>query len=95
MSRRKQSNPRQIKRPLEDGALGEEEECVSEENELMAKDEFSTEENFSAEFESENMCCEDMEYYCNKGDLHSHSSHSFNNTHMAVIDIKIYVFNKW
>ncbi|XP_055769430.1 zinc finger protein ZFPM2-like, partial [Salvelinus fontinalis] len=54
--------------PLEDGTLGEEEECVSEENELMAKDEFSTEENFSAEFESENMSCEDMEYYCNKGE---------------------------
>ncbi|KAL0984919.1 hypothetical protein UPYG_G00150470 [Umbra pygmaea] len=69
MSRRKQSNPRQIKRPLEDGDLEEEEEeCVSEENELMAKDEFSTEENFSAEFESENMSCEDMEFYCNKGD---------------------------
>ncbi|KAJ7985604.1 hypothetical protein DPEC_G00353790 [Dallia pectoralis] len=69
MSRRKQSNPRQIKRPLEDGGLEEEEEeCVSEENELMAKDEFSTEENFSAEFESENMSCEDMEYYSNKGE---------------------------
>ncbi|XP_036826938.1 zinc finger protein ZFPM2-like [Oncorhynchus mykiss] len=68
MSRRKQSNPRQIKRPLEDGALGEEEECVSEENELMAKDEFSTEDNFSAEFESENMSCEDIEFYCNKGE---------------------------
>ncbi|XP_056458969.1 zinc finger protein ZFPM2a [Gadus chalcogrammus] len=68
MSRRKQSNPRQIKRPLEDGLEEEEEECVSEENELMAKDEFSTEENFSAEFETENMSCEDMEYFCNKGE---------------------------
>ncbi|CAL8247976.1 unnamed protein product [Lota lota] len=68
MSRRKQSNPRQIKRPLEDGLEEEEEECVSEENELMAKDEFSTEENFSAEFETENMSCEDMEYFCSKGE---------------------------
>uniref|UniRef100_A0A3B3YZ64 Zinc finger protein ZFPM1/2 PR domain-containing protein n=1 Tax=Poecilia mexicana TaxID=48701 RepID=A0A3B3YZ64_9TELE len=68
MSRRKQSNPRQIKRPLEDGLEEEEEECVSEENELLAKDEFSVEENFTAEFESENMNCEDMEYFCNKGE---------------------------
>ncbi|XP_010778802.1 zinc finger protein ZFPM2-like, partial [Notothenia coriiceps] len=68
MSRRKQSNPRQIRRPLEDGLEEEEEECVSEENELLAKDEFSAEENFSAEFETENMSCEDMEYFCNKGE---------------------------
>ncbi|TKS81658.1 Zinc finger protein ZFPM2 [Collichthys lucidus] len=38
------------------------------ENELLAKDEFSVEENFSAEFETENMSCEDMEYFCNKGE---------------------------
>uniref|UniRef100_A0A3B5MER3 Zinc finger protein ZFPM1/2 PR domain-containing protein n=1 Tax=Xiphophorus couchianus TaxID=32473 RepID=A0A3B5MER3_9TELE len=54
--------------PLEDGLEEEEEECVSEENELLAKDEFSVEENFTAEFESENMSCEDMEYFCNKGE---------------------------
>lgn len=54
--------------PLEDGLEEEEEECVSEENELLAKDEFSAEENFSAEFEPENMSCEDMEYFCNKGE---------------------------
>lgn len=54
--------------PLEDGLEEEEEECVSEENELLAKDEFSVEENFSAEFEAENMSCEDMEYFCNKGE---------------------------
>ncbi|KAK1895953.1 Zinc finger protein ZFPM2 [Dissostichus eleginoides] len=54
--------------PLEDGLEEEEEECVSEENELLAKDEFSAEENFSAEFETENMSCEDMEYFCNKGE---------------------------
>lgn len=56
--------------PLEDGLEEEEEECVSEENELLAKDEFSVEENFSAEFEAENMSCEDMEYFCNKGKHH-------------------------
>ncbi|XP_061676552.1 zinc finger protein ZFPM2a isoform X1 [Syngnathoides biaculeatus] len=66
MSRRKQSNPRQIKRPLEDGLEEEDEECVSEENELVAKDEFSAEENFPAEFDTENMSCEDMEYFCTK-----------------------------
>lgn len=54
--------------PLEDGLEEEEEECVSEENELLTKDEFSVEENFSAEFETENMSCEDMEYFCNKGE---------------------------
>lgn len=54
--------------PLEDGLEEEEEECISEENELLAKDEFSVEENFSAEFETENMSCEDMEYFCNKGE---------------------------
>eukprot|EP00064_Thunnus_orientalis_P001417 superscaffoldBa00000096_g1420 len=54
--------------PLEDGLEEEEEECVSEENELLAKDEFSVEENFSTEFETENMSCEDMEYFCNKGE---------------------------
>lgn len=54
--------------PLEDGLEEEEEECVSEENELLAKDEFSAEENLTAEFESENMNCEEMEYFCNKGE---------------------------
>ncbi|CAG6016026.1 unnamed protein product [Menidia menidia] len=54
--------------PLEDGLEEEEEECISEENELLAKDEFTAEENFTAEFETENMSCEDMEYFCNKGE---------------------------
>ncbi|KAK7886495.1 hypothetical protein WMY93_026116 [Mugilogobius chulae] len=49
--------------PLEDGLEEEEEECVSEGNELLTKDEFS------AEFEAENMGCEDMEYFCSKGEL--------------------------
>ncbi|XP_060756585.1 zinc finger protein ZFPM2a [Neoarius graeffei] len=68
MSRRKQSNPRQIKRPLDDGLEEEEEECVSEGNELAAKEEFSAEENFTADFETENLGCEDMEYFCAKGE---------------------------
>lgn len=54
--------------PLEDGLEEEEEECVSEENELLAKDEFSAQENFSAEFEPENISCQDMEYFCNQGE---------------------------
>ena len=62
--------------PLEDGLEEEEEECVSEENELLAKDEFSAEENFTGEFETENMSCEDMEYFCNKGDDHVLILHS-------------------
>uniref|UniRef100_A0AAY4C9G7 Zinc finger protein, FOG family member 2 n=1 Tax=Denticeps clupeoides TaxID=299321 RepID=A0AAY4C9G7_9TELE len=54
--------------PLDDGLEEEEEECVSEENELAGKEEFSTDENFTAEFETENLSCEDMEYFCNKGE---------------------------
>ncbi|XP_033914731.1 zinc finger protein ZFPM2-like [Acipenser ruthenus] len=67
MSRRKQSNPRQIKRTLEDALEDEEEECLSEENYIITKEEFSVE-NFSTDFEPENLSCEDMEYFCNKGD---------------------------
>ncbi|MEQ2157534.1 hypothetical protein GOODEAATRI_002747 [Goodea atripinnis] len=67
--------------PLEDGLEEEEEECVSEENELLAKDEFSVEENFTAEFESENMNCDDIEYFCNKGaNLWSASGYSMKMT---------------
>ncbi|KPP60618.1 hypothetical protein Z043_121366 [Scleropages formosus] len=54
--------------PLDDALEDEEEECVSEENELPAKEEFSVEENFSADFEPENLSCEDMEYFCSKGE---------------------------
>ncbi|XP_069050993.1 zinc finger protein ZFPM2a isoform X1 [Lepisosteus oculatus] len=68
MSRRKQSNPRQIKRPLEDALQDEEEECLSEENDIITKEEFSVEENFSTDFEPENLSCEDMEYFCSKGE---------------------------
>lgn len=68
MSRRKQSNPRQIKRPLDDGLEEEEEECVSEESEMVAKEDFSTDEGFNADFEPESLSCEGMEFFCNKGE---------------------------
>ncbi|XP_065442081.1 zinc finger protein ZFPM2 isoform X8 [Chrysemys picta bellii] len=68
MSRRKQSKPRQIKRPLEDAIEDEEEECLSEENDIISKEDFPPEESFSAEFEPENLSCEEVEYFCNKGD---------------------------
>ncbi|XP_026139262.1 zinc finger protein ZFPM2-like [Carassius auratus] len=68
MSRRKQSNPRQIKRPLDGGLEEEEEECITDANELTAKEEFSVEENFPADFEPDNLTCEDMEYFCSKGE---------------------------
>lgn len=71
--------------PLEDGLEEEEEECVSEENELLAKDEFSAEENFTAEFETENMSCEDMEYFCNKGEDRSAFLH-WNSTSCFVVN---------
>ncbi|XP_043921631.1 zinc finger protein ZFPM2 isoform X2 [Protopterus annectens] len=67
MSRRKQSKPRQIKRPLED-AIEDEGESLSEENDTVSKEDFPLEENFSVEFEPENLTCEDMEYFCPKGD---------------------------
>ncbi|XP_077349289.1 zinc finger protein ZFPM2 isoform X2 [Lithobates pipiens] len=68
MSRRKQSKPRQIKRPLEDAIEDEEEDCLSEENDIASKEDFPLEESFTSEFEPENMTCEDVEYFCNKGD---------------------------
>lgn len=42
---------------------------MSEESELVAKEEFSAEEGFSADFEPENLSCEGMDYFCNKGTL--------------------------
>lgn len=68
MSRRKQSKPRQIKRPLEDAIEDEEEDCGSEENDIITKEDFPLEESFTTEFEPENMTCEDVEYFCNKAD---------------------------
>ncbi|XP_029447726.1 zinc finger protein ZFPM2 isoform X2 [Rhinatrema bivittatum] len=68
MSRRKQSKPRQIKRPLEDAVEDEVEEGLSEENEAVSKEDIPLEESFPAGFEAENLSCEDVEYFCNKGD---------------------------
>lgn len=56
-----------FKGPLEDSVEDEEEECLSEENDIISKEDFPLEGNFSAEFESGNLNCEDVEYFCNKG----------------------------
>ncbi|GAB0181867.1 zinc finger protein ZFPM2 [Grus japonensis] len=53
--------------PLEDAVEDEEEECLSEENDTISKEDFPLEESFSAEFEPENLSCEEVEYFCNKG----------------------------
>uniref|UniRef100_UPI00398F7DBA zinc finger protein ZFPM2a isoform X3 n=1 Tax=Pristiophorus japonicus TaxID=55135 RepID=UPI00398F7DBA len=68
MSRRKQRNPRQIKRPLEDTVEDDEEECLSEENDTISRGDYALEENFSADYGSEHLSCEEAEYYCGKGD---------------------------
>ncbi|XP_036372231.1 zinc finger protein ZFPM2-like isoform X1 [Megalops cyprinoides] len=65
MSRRKQSNPRQIKRRLDDG-LEEDNDCISEEKEPPHNEDFSMEENLSADFDTENS--KDVESPCNKGE---------------------------
>ncbi|TRZ00601.1 hypothetical protein DNTS_004133 [Danionella cerebrum] len=52
---------------LVDGGLEEEEEeCISDATELTAKEEFSAEDSFPADFEPDNLTCEDMEYFCSK-----------------------------
>ncbi|KAK2515269.1 hypothetical protein Q9233_014468 [Columba guinea] len=56
-----------FKGPLEDAIEDEEEECLSEENDTVSKEDFPLEESFSAEFEPENLSCEEVEYFCNKG----------------------------
>ncbi|XP_072426703.1 zinc finger protein ZFPM2a isoform X2 [Chiloscyllium punctatum] len=69
MSRRKQRNPRQIKRPLEDTIEDDEEECLSEENDTISRGDYTLDENFSADYGSEHLSCEETEYYCSKGEL--------------------------
>ncbi|MGH0161394.1 UNVERIFIED_CONTAM: hypothetical protein FKN15_041138 [Acipenser sinensis] len=61
-------DPRDSHGTLEDAVEDEEEEGVSEENDIITKEEFSVEDNFSTDFEPENLSCEDMEYFCNKAD---------------------------
>ncbi|XP_048452074.1 zinc finger protein ZFPM2-like [Rhincodon typus] len=68
MSRRKQRNPRQIKRPLEDTIEDDEEECLSEENDTISRGDYTLDENFSADYGSEHLSCEETENYCSKGD---------------------------
>lgn len=53
--------------PLEDAIEEEEEECPSEETDIISKGDFPLEESFSTEFGPENLSCEEVEYFCNKG----------------------------
>lgn len=53
--------------PLEDAIEEEEEECPSEETDIISKGDFPLEESFSTEFGQENLSCEEVEYFCNKG----------------------------
>lgn len=52
--------------PLED-AIDEEEECPSEDTDIISKGDLPLEESFPTEFGPENLSCEDVEYFCNKG----------------------------
>ncbi|ELK32841.1 Zinc finger protein ZFPM2 [Myotis davidii] len=54
--------------PLEDAIEEEEEECTSEAADIISKGDFPLEESFSTEFGPENLSCEEVEYFCNKGD---------------------------
>ncbi|KAG8441714.1 hypothetical protein GDO86_010776 [Hymenochirus boettgeri] len=54
--------------PLEDAIDEEEEDCLSEETDLVSKEDFPLEESFNSEFEPENINCEDVEFFSNKGD---------------------------
>lgn len=53
--------------PLEDAIEEEEEECPSEATDIISKGDFPLEESFSTEFGPENLSCEEVEYFCNKG----------------------------
>uniref|UniRef100_W5MT04 Zinc finger protein, FOG family member 2a n=1 Tax=Lepisosteus oculatus TaxID=7918 RepID=W5MT04_LEPOC len=68
LAKNRNSSARVLSGPLEDALQDEEEECLSEENDIITKEEFSVEENFSTDFEPENLSCEDMEYFCSKGE---------------------------
>uniref|UniRef100_UPI00398F1C3E zinc finger protein ZFPM2a isoform X2 n=1 Tax=Pristiophorus japonicus TaxID=55135 RepID=UPI00398F1C3E len=58
----------QLVRPLEDTVEDDEEECLSEENDTISRGDYALEENFSADYGSEHLSCEEAEYYCGKGD---------------------------
>lgn len=53
--------------PLEDAIEEEEEECPSEATDIISKGDFPLEESFSTEFGPENLSCEEVEFFCNKG----------------------------
>lgn len=53
--------------PLEDAVEEEEEECPSEETDIVSKGDFPLEESFSTELGPGNLSCEEVEYFCNKG----------------------------
>lgn len=53
--------------PLEDAIEEEEEESPSEGTDVISKGDFPLEESFSTEFGPENLSCEEVEYFCNKG----------------------------
>ncbi|KAI7806760.1 hypothetical protein IRJ41_011411 [Triplophysa rosa] len=68
--------------PLDGGVEEEEEECIADGNELVTKDEYSMDENFAADFEMDNLTCEDMEYFCVKGE--ENGSREMGDTEMEV-----------
>ncbi|KAA0702766.1 Zinc finger protein ZFPM2 [Triplophysa tibetana] len=68
--------------PLDGGVEEEEEECIADGNELTTKDEYSMDENFAADFETDNLTCEDMEYFCGKGE--ENGSREMGDTEMEV-----------
>lgn len=53
--------------PLEDAIEDEDEEYPSEEAEGIAKGDFPPEESFPPDFGPENLSCEEVEFFCNKG----------------------------
>lgn len=53
--------------PLEDAVEDEEEECPSEETDVLSKGDFPLEESFPSGFGPGNLSCEEAEYFCNKG----------------------------
>lgn len=53
--------------PLEDAIEDEDEECPSEQTDINLKGDFPLEESFPTEFGPENLSCEEVEYFCNKG----------------------------
>ncbi|KAL6039731.1 hypothetical protein STEG23_000343 [Scotinomys teguina] len=58
----------QAEGPLEDAIEDEDEEYPSEEAEGIPKGDFPLEESFPTDFGPENLSCEEVEFFCNKGD---------------------------